>query len=432
MKFKPLATVLAITLLAAFPDWLPAQTRYKVVTLPTLGGSVGAANSINNRGWASGLANFAGDTVGHASLWLNSSRVLDLGALGGQTANSAVAWPVKNDRGLIVGISDTADDNPLGEAFSCWPFFTPGSPTGKICKGFRWRDGRMEPLPPFAGGYNSYATAANNREQIVGWAENGVHDPTCNPSFQILQFRAAIWQPDGEMRELPPLPGDSTSAATAINDRGDVVGISGACGIAVGGVSAAHAVLWHEGVPVDLGSFGGRSCNTPTAINNQGVVVGFSLPASQDGTSNFRAFIWTAESGIRPLGMPADDIRSEALGINEKGQVVGLSRSRSGLRAIIWENGTFTDLNTLTQPGSPYLIFANDINNEGRIVGEAAIPNSTASPAYVAVPVHKVEDDLTAIEGRRTPHDAQPLNLSRDREKRIEHRAFRFGFDPGD
>ena len=432
MKFKLVVSVLAATMFAAFPAWLRAQTKYNVVTLPTLGGSAAAANSINDRGWATGLANFAGDTVGHASLWLNFSRVRDLGALGGQSANSAVAWPVKNDRGLVVGISDTADDNPFGEAFSCWPFFTPGSPTGKICKGFRWWDGRMEALPPFAGGYNSYATAANNRDQIVGWAENGVHDPTCNPSFQVLQFRAVIWQPDGEMRELSPLPGDSTSAATAINDRGDVVGISGACGMAVGGVSAAHAVLWHNGVPIDLGSFGGHSWNTPTAINNQGIVVGFSLPASQDGTRNFQAFIWTVKSGIRPLGMPVDDIRSEALGINERGQVVGLSRSPSGLRAIIWENGSFTDLNSLTLPGSPYLIFANDINNDGRIVGEAAIPNSTASPAYIAVPVHHGKETSKVGEGPQSSQEAQPLTLSSGREKRLEHRAFRFGIDPRD
>ena len=78
----------------------------------------------------------------------------------------------------------------------------------------------MTPLPPFPGGYNSYATAANNRGEIVGWAENGTIDPTCDTNFQILQFRAVIWGPHGEMQELPPLPGDSTSAATAINDQG--------------------------------------------------------------------------------------------------------------------------------------------------------------------------------------------------------------------
>jgi uncharacterized membrane protein len=424
MKSKLLTWVLAVTSLPVFPAWLAAQTKYKVVTLPTLGGTAGAANSINDRGWAVGNANFGGDSIGHASVWRNSGSVTDLGALGGASANSAVAWPVKNERGLIVGISDTADNNPLGEAFSCWPFFTPGAPTGKICNGFRWRNGVMESLPPFAGGYNSYATAANNRGQIVGWAENAVHDSSCDPSYQILQFRAVIWEPDGSMQELPPLPGDSTSAATAINDRGEAVGISGACGIAVGGVSAAHAVLWRNGIPIDIGNFGGHSWNTPTAINNHGTVVGFSLPASQDGTRNFQAFIWKAETGIRPLGMPAGDIRSEALGINENDQVVGLSRSPSGLRAMIWEKGTFADLNTLAAPGSPYLLFANDINDHGRIVGEAFDATTGDAPAFIAIPQSDVIGEFS--EG---VHRAMP-RMDRPSELQLERRAFRFGTDP--
>jgi len=368
---------------------LAAQTKYKVVTLSTLGGLNGQANSLNNLGWATGLADFNGDQVGHAALWIDKFGPIDLGSLGGPNFNSAVAWPVKNNRGVISGISDTADDNPLGEAFSCWPFFTPGSPTRKICKGFRWKDGKMTGLPPFAGGFNSYAAGANNRGQIVGWAENGVHDATCNPVYQVLQFRAVIWEPDGNMRELPPLPGDSTSAATAINDRGDVVGISGACGIAVGGVSAAHAVLWHNGVPIRLGDLGGHSWNTPTAINNHGTIIGFALPASQDGTANFVAVIWTS-TGIHQLGMPAGDQSSQALGINEKDQVVGLS-SGSSTKAMLWENNTFTDLNSLTLPGSPHLIYANDINDEGHIVGEASVATPKSAPAFLALPVR--DDD---------------------------------------
>ena len=58
----------------------------------------------------------------------------------------------------------------------------------------------MTPLPPFPGGYDSYATAANNLGEVVGWAENGVHDATCVPAYQILQFRAVIWEPWGEMK----------------------------------------------------------------------------------------------------------------------------------------------------------------------------------------------------------------------------------------
>lgn len=426
MKSKLLMSMLGVTVLGAFPAGLAAQTRYKVVTLPTLGGTAGAANSINNRGWATGLANYAGDTVGHAALWVNSSNAIDLGALGGPTANSAVAWPVPNDNGLIVGISDTAEDNPFGEAFSCWPFFTPASPTGKICKGFRWQNNVMTALPPFAGGYNSYATSSNNSGQIVGWAEKGVHDPSCNAAFQTLQFRAVIWQPDGSMQELPPLPGDSTSAATAINDLGQVVGISGACEIAVGFGSAAHAVLWRNGVPTKLADLGGHSWNTPAAINNQGIIVGFALPADQDGTTNFVAVLWNS-TGIHQLGIPTGDDYSEALGTNAKGQVVGLSHSpTTGIHAMLWQNGTLVDLNKLTLSGSPKLLFANDINDAGQIVGEAYDPNTGHAPAYVAVPLR----GSSANQPAASANASQTLSLPPDLEKQVERRGFRFGTDP--
>src|SRR5262249_50468139 len=253
----------------------------------------------------------------------------------------------------------------------------------------RWQNGQMTALPPFPGGFSSYATGVNNKGQVVGWAENGIHDPTCNPAFQVLQFRAVIWEPDGRIRELPPLPGDSTSAATAINDRGQVVGISGDCGVAVGSVSARHAVLWENGIPIDLGNIGGDAWNTPTAINNRGVIVGFANTAP--GTARtFEAFIWTKNQGMKSIGKLPGDLRSEALGINEKGQVVGLSRGGPFVfRAFLWEDGTLTDLNTLTVVGSPFLLFAGDIDQRGQIVGEAFDANTGASPAFIATQVHR-------------------------------------------
>jgi probable HAF family extracellular repeat protein len=385
------AGALSLFVTLMFPVGLAAQT-YNVVTLDGLGGAAGA-NSINNRGQIVGTANKEGNNISRAALWTGGSTPIDLGALGGPTTNSATAWPVKSNNGLLVGISDTNDDNPLGELFSCYPFFATGDPTGKICKGFRWESGTMTALPPFPGGYNSYATGANNRGQIVGWAENGIHDPSCNTAFQILQFRAVIWERNGEMRELLPLPGDSTTAATAINDKGQVVGISGACGIAVGGVSAAHAVIWENGVPTRIGDLGGHTWNTPTAINNDGVVVGFSLPADQEGTRFYRAFVWTKEAGTRMLDQIAGDVRSGAFGINDDGQIVGFSRTAGAvLRAVIWENANASvkNLNDLA-PGSPYLLIAGDVNNSGQIAGSTgdgrgflATPSDSTTQAGVS------------------------------------------------
>jgi probable HAF family extracellular repeat protein len=364
---------IAVFIAIALPVSVAAQ-GYTLTILQGLGGAV-AVNSINDRGWVAGAANNADNTVTHAALWIGGSAPLDLGTLGGPDLNSAVAWPVKANNGVIVGISDTDENHPLGEAFSCWAFFAPVDPTRKICNGFRWSKGTMSRLPAFAGGYNSYASGVNNRGQIVGWAENGEFDPTCDPQFQLLQFHAAIWWPDGRMQDLPPLAGDSVSAATAINDKGQVVGISGDCGIAIGGVSARHAVRWDDGVPTNLGDLGGQTWNTPTAINNDGVVIGFSLPLDQDGTTNYRAFVWTSETGLRKLDELPGTTRSAAFGLNDNGQIVGFARvSGVGARAVLWQNAvaSIQKLNDLVPPGSPVLTIAGDINNDGRIAGYTA------------------------------------------------------------
>lgn len=394
MKLRISTCVAGLTLLAGVvitPVRLTsqsAQTMYKIIPLATLGGTIGGGSGMNDRGWASGFANQPGNTVSHGALWVGT-QITDLGALGGPSFNSAVAWPIKANNGVVVGISDTNENQPAADNFSCYPFFATGSPTGKICKGFRWANGAMTALPPFAGGLNSYATAVNSRGQIVGWAENGVADPTCNNAVQTLQFRAVIWEPDGTMKELPPLPGDSTSAATAINDLGQVVGISGACGVAVGGVSAAHSVLWQDGVPMNIGDLGGHTWNTPAAINNLGTVVGFSLPGDQDGTLNFEAFLWTPAGGIQRLGkLLPSDMRSEALGVNENNQVVGLSVSAENVpRAFLWQNEMMTDLNSMTIAGSQFLLFANDINDRGEITGESFDATTGEAPAFRGIPV---------------------------------------------
>src|SRR5216683_7649126 len=94
-----------------------------------------------------------------------------------------------------------------------------------------------------------------------------------------IQVAILLSKPCSSVQELPPLPGDSTSAATAINDLGQVVGISGDCFVAVGYSSARHAVLWQNGVPMDLGNIGGDAWNTPTEINNHGTIIGFANTA---------------------------------------------------------------------------------------------------------------------------------------------------------
>ena len=373
---------------------LTAQTaaaqQYQVSYLDDLGGS-SRGSSINNRGWVAGFSLLTGNQSRHATLWQDGS-ILDLGTLGGSDKNSSVVWPVKNNRGIIAGISQTDEPEVLGENWSCSAFFSGPKRFGYTCLGFVWESGMKRRLLPLPGGHNSFATGADNTGQVVGWAENGVHDSTC-VAPQVLQFRPVIWGPGTEqIRDLPLIAGDTSGAATAINNRGQVVGISGICDQAVGRYSAKHAVLWDKGSVVDIGNLGVELWNTPMALNQHGDIVGFfgTDPTDLDG-NYLRGFFWSQKDGIREIApLPlAGHISSQANGINESGQVVGFSCTiDADCRAFLWENGVLKNLNDLVAPGfAGVLLFAQDINDQGEITGRAFDPVTGLRRAFVAVPV---------------------------------------------
>ena len=360
------------------------QPQYTITDLPSLGGTNSRANSINNRTWLAGYSNLAGDQTRHAALWRDKA-LTDLGTLGGP--NSSVTWSVKADSGIIAGISQTATPDPLGEAWSSAAFYPGATGTGYVNLGFVWEKGYMRALPTL-GGNNGFATGANSRGQVVGWAENTVHDSTCVPPQQ-LQFRPVVYGPKAsQIAELPLPAGDTSGAATAIDEQAQIVGISGICDQAVGRYTAKHALLWDKnGKIVDLGNLGAPYWNTPTNINQRGDVVGFA-GAPNDPDGNFlQAFIWTAKDGIQPLGFLPGDVHSEAYGINEHRQVVGLSCDANGIcRAFLWENGVMTDLNAL-KPASytARLEQAKDINEAGEIAGRS-IDSNGVRRAFLATP----------------------------------------------
>src|SRR5437016_5091977 len=378
------------------PEATKAKTQYQVSNLPSLGGTSSAGNSINNQTWAAGYSRLTGDQTRHAALWRNGV-LSDLDTLGGP--NSSVTWNVKNTAGIIVGISQTADPQLLGEAWSSAAFYSTPNNVGYINLGFVWQQslGQMRGLPNFPGGNNGFATGANNLRQAVGWAENGVHDPTC-VSPQVLQFRPAVWTlgPPDQIQDLPLITGDSSGAATAINDNGQIVGISGICDQAVGRHTAKHAVLWENGTVTDIyPNTPAPWWNTPTAINQRGDVVGFAGdPAFVEGDI-LHAFMWTREDGIRQLkplpNRTPKHVDSEAYGINEARQVVGVScdADQVDCRAVIWDHGnTPTDLNDLKAPGySAVLTSAKDIHNKREITRRAADPITGVLTAYLAIPV---------------------------------------------
>jgi uncharacterized membrane protein len=356
---------------------------YSVTDLGPVDTPFSQATWLNNPGEVTGI-NLAPDGTQHAVLWSNGIlRDLSQPGLGGSNSGASAI----NQSGQVVGEAETSTPDPNNENVC-------GYGTGLQCLAFFWRDGVMTPLEPL-GGTNSGVSMINSRGEIAGSAETATKDPEC-PAGVLpngigpLQFdyEAVIWGPGpGQIRELPPEPGDTVGVALGINDRGQAVGISGRCGNTVppGFVAGPHAVMWdRDGSVYDLGSFGGTSNlaiaavgNAAIAINNSGEVVGTS---SMPGNQVNQPFIWTGKTGMLHLQLLSGDVVGAGLGINNQGEAVGASITLGGPatgfpKAVLWQNGAdgpVTNLNNYIA-GSPFadgaLLTAFSINDTGGIVG---------------------------------------------------------------
>ena len=124
----------------------------------------------------------------------------------------------------------------------------------------------------------------------------------------------------GTLGRTPP-----TSAAVAINDRGEIIGNSPATG-------DWRPFLWRNGKMIDLGTLGGGHSEA-VAINNHGRVIGDSVPAGPHGMSH--AFVWQ-DGRMTDLGTLGGFVSVPAA-VNDHGQVVGSSNTARGKgHAVLW------------------------------------------------------------------------------------------------
>src|SRR5215469_16903886 len=153
------------------------------------------------------------------------------------------AFQALNDRGTAVGAADTAIPDP--NATNNNGFFPSD---GFIAHAFQWRNGVLTDLGSLPGGNNSFAGWISANGLIVGASENGVIDPT----FGVPEVNAVLWK-DGEVINLGTLgPNFNFGGATAVNDRGQVVGgtlntVTDQCPYNQPPV-CSRAFLWQDGV----------------------------------------------------------------------------------------------------------------------------------------------------------------------------------------
>jgi probable HAF family extracellular repeat protein len=259
-------------------------------------------------------------------------KIVDLGTLPGGGHSGALAI---NTAGQMVGWSETY----LKGAYETHAFH--------MQKNLRIRD-----LGTLGGNYSA-AYGINDAGQVVGGSRT-----------KSGEIHAFLWTDKTRLKDLGTLRGRNSSIARAINNQGRIVGESEV--IASGVATQRHVFLWtaKDGMK-DLGALPGGNFATPLAINAAGQVIGYS-DTLVNGNIETHAFLWTAKGGMKDLGTLGGGA-SWAYGINNAGQIVGSSLTRSGSRhAFQWtQKGGLKDLSTFNGEWS----WATAINNRGLTVG---------------------------------------------------------------
>lgn len=194
--------------------------------------------------------------------------------------------------------------------------------------------------------------------------------------------------------EITPL-GGTISVALALNQAGIVSGWAETADIDPTGCYGTGSLIFRayrsKGVKtIPIGTFGGNNSQS-NAINEQGAAAGFAETATPD--PNFppcltnHAFL-SQGSTLVDLGTVGSGNNSQALGVNNSGQVAGFSENGQFdpnfgfpvIHAFSWKSGTLTDLPTLGGANAA----AGGINNSGAMLGFSEV--STVIDPQLGIP----------------------------------------------
>ncbi len=238
------------------------------------------------------------------------------------------------------------------------------------------------------GGTFSVAEAVNNK----GWANGFSTLPG------ELNKHAALWV-QGRKIDLGTLGGPNSLSGFPISESGEVTG--GAeppstpdpngedfCGF------GTHLIclpfLWQNGLMTSLPTLGGNN-GFAQEINNRGQIAGVAENSTPEPTCvppeplsqvlQFEPVIWASGQIQQRLPTFAGDSDGVANGINDNSQAVGGSGNCTApFHALLWENGTPTDLGNL---GGTMGNFALDINNQGQVIGNSDLPGDTTFHGFL-------------------------------------------------
>ena len=285
-----------------------AQPRYEILNLESLGAPANDgvfARGVNNHGQVMGSYWTPGQTELRLFSYSFGTGMVDIGP---SPARYMYGKGI-NDLGQLIG---------FGFA-------------GPIANGYRYTPGVGYELLTGPGD-DSEPQGINNHGQVTGWT-------FINGQERLFRYTDGVGLEDLGLE----------MAGLAINDRGDITGIT-----------HGSVFLYQDGVGVTLlGQGEGR------AINNIGVIAGNTSLSPVGGS----AFIYK-DGTMQLLGNFGGS--TEAWAMNNQNEIIGQARIEDQLAAFLWsEQNGIEDLNALIAPGSGwFLTGAFSINDRGQIVGD--------------------------------------------------------------
>jgi probable HAF family extracellular repeat protein len=266
------------------------------------------------------------------SLLFRSSVLFAVGILGGILASSAAAVDVRytiTDLGPLTGAWDAVYD--ISDSGQC----------AVISKYHNYLYSGSLPMLDLGSSGNGGSIGVNNSGQVTG--TYGSH---------------AFLYSGGVMTDLGP-PG-LNSWGDGINNKGEI------CGSYHPAAGGEHAFIYSGGVMRDVGCLDGQFC-VLLRINDLGQAVGYN--------SNY-GVKYTPAGGLQYLptlsGVVGNNYETAAYGLNNLGQIVGVSCNASGVaRPVLFTGSTVQDLGSLGGRGCAW-----SINDNGAIVGYSYVDNT--------------------------------------------------------
>ena len=149
-----------------------------------------------------------------------------------------------------------------------------------------------------------------------------------------------------------------------------------------------RAFVWRDGVMANLGVLPGDELSIGIGINDRGEVLGISVMTSVGGAHSYRSFVWS-DGVMTELEAPTGR-QAYPAGINDRGMVTGRTCLQlGGICPFVWEDGVMTELPT----ASGRIGWPRAINDRDQVVGRSSARRSldSVSPGVPHLAGHEAE-----------------------------------------